>query len=285
MQQAPLPGGQVPRRPPRPGQSLNNLGFLLQDRGEYGKAEPYYRDALEMYRRLYPAEKYPDGHPDLAASLNNLGTCWMRKASTARRSRYYRDALEMYQRLYPPDKYPDGHPDLATSLNNLGDLLEPGRVRQGGAVLPRRPGHAQAPLPARKYPDGHPDLAMSLNNLGVLLRDRASTARRSRTTATPWTCTSSSTRPRSTPTATPTWPRASTTWASCWMDQGEYGKAEPYYRDALDMRKSSTRPRSTPTATPTWPRASTTWATCCRRGASTARRQMPWRKGRRCTTA
>ena len=41
--------------------------------------------------------------------------------------------------------------------------------------------------PPEKYPDGHPDLATSLNNLGALLDARASTARRSRTTATPWT--------------------------------------------------------------------------------------------------
>ena len=42
-----------------------------------------------------------------------------------------------------------------------------------------------------------------------------------------------STRPRSTPTATPTWPRVSVTSAPCCEERGEYGKAEPYYRDAL----------------------------------------------------
>jgi hypothetical protein len=47
---------------------------VLQARGEYGRAEPFCRDALAMYRKLYPKGKYPDGHPDLARSLNNLGS-------------------------------------------------------------------------------------------------------------------------------------------------------------------------------------------------------------------
>jgi tetratricopeptide (TPR) repeat protein len=39
--------------------SLNNLGFLLRARGEYAEAEPYYREALALRRKLYPANKYP----------------------------------------------------------------------------------------------------------------------------------------------------------------------------------------------------------------------------------
>ena len=64
------------------------MGLLLNQRGEYGKAEPYYRDALEMLRCLYPPEKYPNGHPDLAVSLTNIGALLGEKASTATRSRF-----------------------------------------------------------------------------------------------------------------------------------------------------------------------------------------------------
>ena len=34
----------------------------------------YYRQALEINRMLYPADQYPQGHPDLAGSLTNVGT-------------------------------------------------------------------------------------------------------------------------------------------------------------------------------------------------------------------
>ena len=40
-----------------------------------------------MCKRLYPPDKYPDGHPDLAMSLSNLGELLESGASTARRSR------------------------------------------------------------------------------------------------------------------------------------------------------------------------------------------------------
>jgi hypothetical protein len=41
--------------------SLNNLGLLLQARGDLGGAEKHHRDALAMSRRLYPTD-----HPHLA---------------------------------------------------------------------------------------------------------------------------------------------------------------------------------------------------------------------------
>ena len=31
------------------------------------------QQALELFQKLYPATKFPDGHPDLATCLNNLG--------------------------------------------------------------------------------------------------------------------------------------------------------------------------------------------------------------------
>jgi hypothetical protein len=41
--------------------------------GQAEQALPYYRQSLEMRRKLYAAAKHPNGHPDLATSLNNLG--------------------------------------------------------------------------------------------------------------------------------------------------------------------------------------------------------------------
>ncbi len=74
----------------------------------YGKAEPFYRDALEMRKRLYPPDKYPDGHPDLAWSLSNLGLLLQVRGEYGKAEPYYRDALDMYKRLYPPEKNPNG---------------------------------------------------------------------------------------------------------------------------------------------------------------------------------
>jgi tetratricopeptide (TPR) repeat protein len=95
----------------------------LDERGEYAKAEPFYRAALAMRRKLYPPGKYPDGHPELARSLNDLGFLLYERGEYAKAEPLYRDALAMHHKLYSPGKYPDGHPELATSLNDLGALL------------------------------------------------------------------------------------------------------------------------------------------------------------------
>ena len=42
---------------------------------------------VALRRKLYPADKSPDGHPDLADSLSALGALWERGATTTRRSR------------------------------------------------------------------------------------------------------------------------------------------------------------------------------------------------------
>jgi len=48
--------------------SLNNLGMLFSDMGDYKAAEPYYKQALEIRKKALGEE-----HPDYASSLNNLG--------------------------------------------------------------------------------------------------------------------------------------------------------------------------------------------------------------------
>jgi len=58
---------------PREAARLNNLGAVLIAMGQAEKALTFYQQGVDMYRKLFPASKYPDGHPDLVASLHNLG--------------------------------------------------------------------------------------------------------------------------------------------------------------------------------------------------------------------
>src|SRR5205823_6063956 len=93
---------------------------LLKARGEPAQAEPLLRDALAMRRRFYPAERYPDGHPDLAISLSNLGVLFESRGEAAQAEPLLREALTIDRKLYPVERYPDGHPELAVGLSNLG---------------------------------------------------------------------------------------------------------------------------------------------------------------------
>src|SRR5689334_18195343 len=49
---------------------LNNRGELLEEQGRYTEANKALEQALEEFQRLYPADRYPQGHPDLAGSLH-----------------------------------------------------------------------------------------------------------------------------------------------------------------------------------------------------------------------
>jgi tetratricopeptide (TPR) repeat protein len=93
------PPGKYPDGHPELATSLNNVGFVLRARGEYGLAEPFFSDALAMRQQLYPKEKYPDGHPDLAQSLNNVGFLLEARGEYGRAEPFYQGALAMTQRL------------------------------------------------------------------------------------------------------------------------------------------------------------------------------------------
>jgi CHAT domain-containing protein len=99
MYRALYPRAKFPAGHPHLAGSLNNLGALLEARGDHARAEPFYREALAMYRALYPRAKFPAGHPDLATSLHNLGALLEARGDHARAEPFCREALGMSQRL------------------------------------------------------------------------------------------------------------------------------------------------------------------------------------------
>jgi CHAT domain-containing protein/Tfp pilus assembly protein PilF len=125
-------------------------------------------EALDIRRKLYSNDRYPDGHVDLAQSLNDLGTLLQEQGDNVNAERYWRDALDMRRALYPKNRCPKGHEDLAYSLHNLGFLF----VAQG-LYVKAEPFYRDA-LAMRQalYPEGHPELAASWNNLGYLLQSK-----------------------------------------------------------------------------------------------------------------
>ena len=52
-----------------------------------------------MFKRLYPPQKFPDGHPELANSLNNLGLLLEAKGEYGKAEPFLREALDMFKRL------------------------------------------------------------------------------------------------------------------------------------------------------------------------------------------
>ena len=69
--------------------SMNNLGALLEDRGNLDEAEPLYRDALEGKRETLGAT-----HPSTLASINNLGALLKAKGDLDGAEPLLREALQ-----------------------------------------------------------------------------------------------------------------------------------------------------------------------------------------------
>jgi CHAT domain-containing protein/tetratricopeptide (TPR) repeat protein len=147
--------------------------------GRPAEALRLLRQVLEINKRLYPADQFPDGHADLAFSLNNVGYILLALGAPDRALPYHQQALAMRRQLYPADRFPDGHPELASSLNNLAITLQELGLAER-AVLIYQEGLAMSRKlhPADRFPDGHPNIAHLLHNLASVhktmgLPDRA----------------------------------------------------------------------------------------------------------------
>ena len=91
---------------------IENLGGLLQDKGDLAAAEPLSREALEVRR-----ETLGNRHPDTLISINNLGILLKVKGDLAAAELLYREALEVRR-----ETLGDRHLSTLLSTRNLGLL-------------------------------------------------------------------------------------------------------------------------------------------------------------------
>jgi CHAT domain-containing protein/tRNA A-37 threonylcarbamoyl transferase component Bud32/Tfp pilus assembly protein PilF len=222
--------------------SLNNRGTLLKDQGEYARAEPFLRDALAMYGKLYPKESFPDGHPELARSLTNFGLILQHQGEYARAEPFLRDALAMYGKLYPPGRYPNGHPELAGSLSNMGDLLVAQReYAKADPFFRDALAMYQNLYPKESFPDGHPALAGSLNALGLLMQAQAEYAKAETFYRNALEMNQKLYPRKRYADGHPELARSLNNLGFLLKAQGEYARAEPFFRDALEMYAAQLR--------------------------------------------
>src|SRR5262249_3895080 len=128
---------------------------------EWAEANAYAQRAVAMNRALYPAEAYPDGHPELARSLLWAGQVYLRRNDNDKAAQAVREALAMNEKLYPEKEYPQGSEDLANSLMALSTVLEVGRDPAGARDALER-------LVALKRRQPKPQAALLVNKLAQL---------------------------------------------------------------------------------------------------------------------
>jgi CHAT domain-containing protein/tetratricopeptide (TPR) repeat protein len=236
MREALFPKAQFPHGHPDLAESLNNLGALLFEQGEFGQAERFYRRALAMRQALYPGDRFPSGHPLLAASLNGLGRLLQEQGKYAQAEPLHRQALGMYRALFPRDKFPQGPPELAQTLGNLGALLRLKGDYAGAEPFYRQAlAMRQALHPNARYPRGHPYLATCLNNLGVFLQARGDYAQAETVSRRAVEMCRALYPPEKYPDGHPDLATSLNTLGAVLQAQGNYAQAEPLVRRALQI--------------------------------------------------
>jgi tetratricopeptide (TPR) repeat protein len=90
------------------------MGVLLQAQGKLSEAEPYFREALEVRRRVLGEE-----HPNTLTSISNMGGLLYAQGKLSEAESYFREALEVRRRVLGEE-----HPSTLTSINNMGALLQ-----------------------------------------------------------------------------------------------------------------------------------------------------------------
>lgn len=86
---------------------------LYADQGHCDAAEPLYKQALAIYRRMLGGD-----HPFIA-TLNDLANCYRKESRHADAESLYEHALAMRERIFGPN-----HPDVAIVLNGLTALYQ-----------------------------------------------------------------------------------------------------------------------------------------------------------------
>jgi len=177
-------------------EALNNLAGLLEERGEFARAEELFRRALTLRRQLgapptqiaaslegigrvlSASGKHPAAEPplvealelrrrhgadrELVETMHELALLYLRQGNRASGEPLFREAIERARQL------PAATDLRVTALVNLARL----RHR-----FERKPQEAEAlyrealALARQLYPSGHPDVATCLSELAAALRD------------------------------------------------------------------------------------------------------------------
>ncbi len=135
-------------------QTLNTLGHLLYEQGEFGQALKLVLEALQL-RRDHLGEE----HNDTLDSFNNRNAILDGLGEYARAERGHRHLLRLRRKVLGPN-----HEDVATSLGNLASTLE----AQERLVEAESYYHQALKIKRAHFGELHLETALTLGNLGNL---------------------------------------------------------------------------------------------------------------------
>ena len=136
--------------------TLHNLGVLRANQSDLEGAERFHRDALAMWRRIFPG-----GHPEISRSLEQYARVAQEQGQWTAADSLYREAIDEWALLYG-----DAHPHLASIWANQANLrYRMGEFQNAAAA------YREAIRVWRTIGDEQ-TIGVGLSNLGVIERER-----------------------------------------------------------------------------------------------------------------
>ncbi len=198
--------------------SINTMGTLLTELGEFTEAETYFREAVDKYRKTVGED-----HAETISAIGNLGEVLRSQGKMEEAERYTREGLTKSRRIMGDD-----HPSTLTSISNLGVLLQKlGKLDEAESL------HREALAKSRRVlGEDHQRTSIAINNLAVLLDSRGKLPEAeslSREALNKFRITQGEEHP--------TTLTAMNSLAYLLQKQTKYDLAEPLFREVLEKRR------------------------------------------------
>jgi tetratricopeptide (TPR) repeat protein/transcriptional regulator with XRE-family HTH domain len=203
--------------------SLNSLGHIFCEQGEFVMAQRCHEQALAIQQRVLGHE-----HPDIAHSLNNLGRVLWEQGEFVMAQRCYEQALAIQEHVLGRE-----HPDVACSLNSLGMAME----AQGDYAAAQRYHEQAVAIHERAVGREHRDTARFLHNLGIILWEQREFAAAQRCYEEALAI-----KERVLGREHPYTARSLSSLGQILWEQGDYAAARRYHEQALAIQERTLRP-------------------------------------------
>ncbi len=148
------------------GGECSHIASCLDELGHSAREQGNLRDAEALFREALDMRRKVLGEQDVlvAASLNNLALALQDQKKLSEAEPLLREALSLNRKLLGEE-----HSDIATNLNNLGSLMHRrGDLKQSESIY-----RESLSMRRKLLGDDDPDVAFSLDNLASCLQDQS----------------------------------------------------------------------------------------------------------------
>jgi eukaryotic-like serine/threonine-protein kinase len=137
--------------------TLNDLGVLLKNKGQFSAAVPLLEEALAIRRKLLGNE-----HADVEVTVSELGRLYTNEGDLDRAEPYLTEALRIRRKIFGEE-----HTETATTENDLALVLRlQGKLSEAAALLQ----HSLA-AHRKEFGEDHASVARVMSNLAVVEQD------------------------------------------------------------------------------------------------------------------